>query len=327
MRTNLQVDSLGIGATNRCNLKCPHCYSRPLPKLEMTNQDIAEVLKKYPNTTKVNFGTGESILNPHFLKIMRLCRLQKIKMALTTNSFTVSKLSDKHLSWFNDIDLSLDFPNAKKHDRWRGQPGLFHEVMQSLKRCQRLKVKTSLALCLMNNNYQTLPEFKKILDKFNVCLRLNIYKAAWTDRFSLNYDQFWTAMELLLRNFKLVSNSEPILSIITKDNLFGSPCGEKSARIHPDRTVVPCVYLRGKSMTGYEFNRLKKKIPVFCKKCPYIKSCRGGCLSRRILDQSPEKPDRYCPFYNHRDLPKISFQRAREEDFIHAGYLCTIIVK
>lgn len=327
MRTNLQINSLGIGATNRCNLNCPHCYSRPLPKLDMACQDTEEVLEKYPNTTKINFGTGESILNPDFIKIMQLCRQRNIKMALTTNSFTIHQLSDQHLSWFKDIDISLDFPCAKKHDPWRGQPGLFQSVIKSLDRCQKLKVDTSLALCLMNNNYQLLPEFRTILDRFNICLRLNIYKAAWTDKFSLNYDQFWEAMELLSKHFKLVSNSEPILSIITRDNLHGSPCGEKSARIHPDKTVVPCVYLRGKPMTCAQFNQLKKRIPRFCQKCKYVKSCQGGCLSRRILDNKPDQPDRYCPLSNHKDIPKLSFKRAKEKNFIHAGYLCTIIVK
>ncbi len=163
---------MGIGITNKCNLNCPHCYSRPLPKLDLDPGEFLSIINSYPNLKHVNFGTGESILNPDFLKIIAICRKQGIKMALTTNGLTIKKMEDKHLAWFQDIDFFLDFPSAKLHDNWRCIPGLFKETIEGIERCQKLNINTSIACCLMNINYKYLPGFRRILDKYNVFLRL-----------------------------------------------------------------------------------------------------------------------------------------------------------
>jgi len=293
----------------------------------MTLKDLQELLKKYPNTKKVNFGTGESMLNPDFLNIMSLCKSKGIKMALTTNGSTIHQLDDEHLKWFSDIDVSLDFPIAKLHDQWRGCPDLFKKTIRAIERCSNLGINISIALCLMNNNYKYLHLFRPILDRFNIFLRINVYKAAWSKQFGLTYDQFWQSMKILADNFKLVSSSEPILSILTKNSAMGSPCGECSLRIHPDKTIAPCVYLKGYPITTDRFNKLKKQIPKFCQGCEYASSCHGGCLSRRILHSTAGDPDEFCPIYHKKEIPNIKFQRAKETELIHASYLCTIIVK
>ena len=324
---NSNITSLGVGATNRCNLNCPHCYSRPLAKDDLYLEDIKKLLLEYPNTKKINFGTGESFLNSDFLAIAAYCKNKRIKLALTTNGTTVNQLSDEQLSWFDDIDFSLDFPSAKLHDKWRGKPGLFNKVMIGLTRCQKLDINTSIALCLMSNNYHLLPYFRPILDHFKIFLRINIYKPTPSPKFSLTYNQFWQAVELLAKNFKLVSNSEPVLATVAPTIAHGSPCGERSLRIHPDKTVSPCVYLKGKAISLNKFSRLKSFIPEFCRNCQFVSACRGGCLSRRILSGNYQLPDEFCPLYKNKPIPKIKFKTAEEKKFIHAGYLCTIIVK
>ncbi len=147
-------------------------------------------------------------------------------------------------------------------------------------------------------------------------------------RQALNYFQFWKAMKILSENFLLISNSEPILSIVNpgkKEN--GSPCGEQSVRVHPDGTIIPCVFLGGMKIDIARLRMLKEKIPDFCQTCNYTKQCRGGCLSRRILKNRIDQPDEYCPFYRGLKRPKVKFQHTKENlDFIHAGYLCTMIV-
>lgn len=325
-----EIKSVGIGLTNKCNLNCPHCYSRNLPQKSLSLTHLQKILKLFPKVEKMNFGTGESIFNPELLKIMEFLRKQGLKMALTSNGTTVTRMKNKYLSWFKDVDLSLDFPTAKLHDRWRS-PGAFKMALASLERCQKLGVNTSIALCLMNNNYRFLPFFRKILDRFNVCLRINVYKpTASSDQFSLNYAQFWEAINLLVKNFCLISTSEPILSILTKNpTKCGSPCGEKSVRVHPNGKVTPCVFLTDNKLTIGQFRKLKRTIPIFCQSCYFAEQCRGGCFSRRYLKNRVDQPDEFCPFPFGLKLPKINFRYSSgtKPDFIHKNYLCTTIVR
>jgi len=96
--------------------------------------DIKRILKLFPNLKKINFGTGESIFNKDFREIMDFFRKNNIQMALTTNGLTIEQLEDKYLSWFKDIDISIDFPNAKLHDKWRGQSGLFNLAIRGIEK-------------------------------------------------------------------------------------------------------------------------------------------------------------------------------------------------
>jgi len=296
-------------------------------KSDLSIGDVEKILKIFPNLKKVNFGTGESILNRSFREIIDLLRKNNIQMALTTNGLTIERLEDKYLSYFKDIDISIDFPNAKLHDEWRGRPGLFDLALRGIEKCRRMKINTSIVMCLMNSNYKTLPRFKTLLKRYNIFLRINLYKPVNTKRYLLNYEEFWEAMRLLSENFELINNSEPILSIITGDKLTGSPCGTLSLRIHPNMVASACVYIDGQRVSVRNFQKQKKLIPKFCETCRFVQSCRGGCVGRRYLTLGVEKPDIYCPFFKGKQLPNIKFKKAKEKEFIHSSYLCTIIVK
>jgi MoaA/NifB/PqqE/SkfB family radical SAM enzyme len=161
--------------------------------------------------------------------------------------------------------------------------GTFNTALEAIERCQRLGVDTSIAMALMNHNYKYLPEFKKLIDRYHISLRMNIFKPIQNNDFELSYSQFWEAMEILSENFKVVSISEPILSTVTEIDGHGSPCGG-SLRIHPDLNVTGCVYLAPGEVDVDEFNEQKGIYPEFCieSKCPYAVDCMGGCFGRRI---------------------------------------------
>ncbi len=326
IEANSKVTSLGIGLTNRCNLNCPHCYSRVLPNADLTLSDIKVILKKFPNLKKVNFGTGESILNKNFIEILSVFKNHNVQMALTTNGLTIDQLSEEYLKWFKDIDVSIDFPNSKLHDEWRGQVGLFDMAVRGIEKCKKIGLDVSIVICLMNCNYKYLPEFKKLIDYYNLFLRVNIYKPVDSKKLLLSYEEFWRAMKILSDNFELVANSEPILSIVTKDKINGSPCGD-SLRIHPTMVASGCVYIDGRNVSVHNFKKYKKVLPEFCRKCKFVNSCRGGCLGRRYLTLGIKNPDIYCPFAKGDSVPKIKFKLAKNKEFILGSYLCTIIVK
>ena len=322
-----KITSLGIGATSLCNLNCPHCYSRKLTQKSVSLKEFKAIINKFPKLNKVNFGTGESILNKDFKEIIDFLDDKKIALALTTNGYTIHKLSDDYIRKFKDVDISLDFPEAELHDQWRGKKGTFDSVIMAIKKCKSLNIAVSIAMTLMNNNYKYLPDFKKLIEKYDVSLRINLYKPVYTKKYLMNYGEFWDAIKILSENFELINNSEPILTLVTGDKISSSPCGG-SARLHPNGKIIPCVYLLDTFSNFEEFMKLKLEIPSSCKSCNIADNCRGGCLGRRLLTYNSPVPDQYCPMLNNKKIPNIAFRRAKEyHDFIHSRYLCTIIVR
>lgn len=320
------IKTVGIGLTNRCNLNCEHCYSRRMVAKEIGIHEVQKILVAFPNLESTNFGTGESILNRQFEDIVNILYSKGIKMAITSNGLSVNRMSDETLNKFEDVDLSLDFPTAELHDKWRRRPELFKDVIKAIKRCKKFKINVSVVSVLMANNFNYFPGFKKILDKYDINLRINLYKAVHKDQFTPTYDQFWTAIKDISENFKVVSCSEPILSLFWKDMSGGSKCGN-SVRVHPDGEISSCVYVKNGDNIS-KFNHDKQLLPDLCKKCSFSSGCVGGCYGRRLTENRKNLPDSYCPFFNGREKPNIKFKKYKlAKDLIHSNYLCTIILR
>lgn len=334
--------SIGLGATANCNLNCAHCYSRPLRGESLTLNDMKKIIKD-KKVTSMNFGTGENILNPDFPEMIDLCHKKGIKMALTSNGYSIMVLPDEQLKKFNDMDISLDFASeAEQNDFRKGESWNF--VDEAIKKCQRLGIEFSITTALMNVNYKEVPKLLARAKKEKCNLRVNIFKPvpkAGIYKFQLNYEEFWDAMSLLFTHGKLISCSEPIVNAMLDipPIVPQSPCGTKSLRIHPNGDVMPCVYL---DESDVHINDIEKSfepafkskcfknirvIPKFCKEnCDKVDVCGGGCASRRHLNGGLDKPDNYCPIYHKKDFPKIKVIKSESaKDLVHSSYLCTLI--
>lgn len=319
------IISVGQALTNDCDMNCPHCYSRKYSREKVGIKECELVLRAFPSIKEINFGTGETYLNSDFVNIFRFYKEKGICLALTTNGNTLMAMTDEEIAaYLSDVDISLDFPRPELHNAWRNHKA-FENAILGVERAKSAGVNMSIALALTNKNYRYLPEFARILDKYDIFLRINIYKPIHSNEFSLSYEQFWEAIKLMADNFGMMGSSEPILALVLDDNIRGSPCGH-SLRIHTDLSVSGCVYLSNEAIETKEFIKLSKKIPDFCKECSVVKRCRGGCLSRRILQCSAFSPDVYCPMANNKEVPEIKFRRSRAQNLVHLNYLCTTLL-
>jgi radical SAM protein with 4Fe4S-binding SPASM domain len=331
--------SVGLGTTLRCNLQCKHCYSRGFNAADLSLVDL-EPLFRLP-VSSINFGTGENGLNPHFEEILDTALQEDINVSITSNGYTVNKLSVERLAALHDLDISLDFADREKFDAFRGN-GAWESAIAALEKSLAAGVETSLVMCLMNINQDEIVPILKICKSYDISLRINIYKPIWTKKFSLSYVEFWNAIRVLLDNARLVSCSEPVVNaMLNLPSVEGSPCGKTSIRIRPDKSVTPCVYWPTSDLTLREFyvnphiikhSQAFKSIsylPEICKTCEYQEICGGGCAARRKLEGDLTQPDPYCPIVQGEHID-LSYQRDTDrlpEDYVHSSYLCTFIVK
>jgi MoaA/NifB/PqqE/SkfB family radical SAM enzyme len=144
MDIDVSINSIGVGITNKCNLNCPHCYSRVMPQQTMTLESMKLILEKFPNLKSINFGTGESILNPEFPVVLEYLYSIGIEISLTTNGLTLHELDHTHLAMLHEIDVSLDFPIANLHNQWRGMNNSFQLALSEIERCKGLNIPISI---------------------------------------------------------------------------------------------------------------------------------------------------------------------------------------
>ena len=329
--------SLGIGLTSDCDLSCAHCYRDRDRVYNLTLTDIQKVCNSL-DIGSIGFGTGENGLNPEYFEILEYLHARQMQLTLASNGYTLSITPDDVLKYFGDVEFSVDFPDQKRHDNFRGQ-GNWKTVMDGIARCRRLGIRVSILAVLMNLNYKDLGSIAQLAASFGADFRVNVYQPMYTAEFMPSFDQYWQAFEALFSRSEIISVSEPLVNtFLGLKGLKGTPCGGRSMRITPDRLLKACVYWPNSDLTIEDLVEKKEtifqsplfkqthKIPQFCLDCEHVDNCGGGCAARRILKGQFEKPDEYCPIFRGKTI-QLDGGFSPVTEPLRTGSICTTIVR
>lgn len=101
----INLDSLAIEVTRRCNLKCPHCMRGPSQNIDMTKETMYAALHMFDSVDHICFSGGEPLLNPdliiYALDIIIEEELDVHNVSITTNGQIFSKPLVDALNRFN----------------------------------------------------------------------------------------------------------------------------------------------------------------------------------------------------------------------------------
>ncbi|MGD1968101.1 MAG: radical SAM protein [Desulfobacterales bacterium] len=329
--------SLGIGLTSDCNLNCAHCYRDQDHIENLTLNDIQTVCESIP-ISAIGFGTGENGLNPEYADIIEYLHSRKIKLSLASNGYTLSITPDEKLTYFSDVEFSVDFPDQQRQDAFRGQ-GNWQTVMDGITRCRRLGIRVSILAVLMNVNYKDLGKIAALSGSLGADFRVNVYQPMYTTEFMPSFDQYWQAFNFLFKNTEIISVSEPLVNTFLGINgLKGTPCGGHSMRLTPDGYLKACVYWPESDLTIADLIQQKEaifdspyfqqthQIPQFCLTCEHVDNCGGGCAARRKLRNRFDKPDEFCPIFRNKPI-KIEGRLSSATKPTRTGSICTTIIR
>ena len=328
--------TVGIGLTNNCNLHCAHCYRDQRKIYNLSMEDIRKVCDSL-EIGSIGFGTGENGLNPQYLEIIDYLKSRGVKLTLASNGYTLSITPDELLTYFRDVEFSVDFPDQQRQDAFRGD-GNWQAIMKAIERCTRLGVKVSILAVLMNVNYKDQARLAKLAGSFGADFRVNVYQPMFTDKFMLSYHQYWEAYQMLFDQCEVMSVTEPLVNtFLGLATGHGTPCGGSSIRITPDRRLKPCVYWPESDLTLEDLAEKKEaifetalfndtqKTPPFCLSCEYVSSCGGGCAARRVLRGRTAEPDEYCPVIRGEKI-SLNARISKADRPLRTGSICTTIV-
>jgi radical SAM protein with 4Fe4S-binding SPASM domain len=324
--------SLGIGLTNQCDLRCPHCYRPDMVVDRLTLRDVERVTRSLP-IRSVNLGVGENGLHPEYTAILAHFQARGLRTSVTSNGLSIDVLPDEAVKGFQSVEFSLDFPTEAEHDTFRGS-GNWRTVMAALERCAGLAVPVTVTSVMMRTNHDRLADLAKVAASCGADLRVNIYQPSRSDRFTLTYEQLWDGFRRLAAATRLVATTEPVLAAVLEIPGFAGPgCGRSTVRVAPDGRVLPCTYwptshlrledlerLGAAIVDAAEFRQARERPPA-CADCP----CRGGCAGRRAVMGRLDEPDPYCPFARG-DRVGLDWERAGSAEIPKLGSACTTVV-
>jgi radical SAM protein with 4Fe4S-binding SPASM domain len=315
---------------------------------ELTFEESKEIAKKLKDAgvVAVNFGGGECALRKDFIPLCEYIKNLGIKISLTTNG-TTFPLIKNHLELFHDIGVSLDFPDAKRHDWFRGVDGTFKKAVETSKELVKRGVETEIVTCVtkLNSDIPTLRKMYDLCKEIGVnSWRINRYRPTGRkeiiDKLKLDPETLKKVYTFLasLNNEDTVSISDPIFRAFTgkKGAFAGCPCGTFSFRIHPNGEVTPCIYLNesggnikektiSEIMNSEIFRKIRDRKPMGkCINCKVYEQCKGGCAGSSYLEYGHfNGPDPLCFLESGVKSAELSIP---EKWNVHELYLCTVYV-
>ncbi len=311
-----------FGVTNRCVLKCPHCYrDSSLSSIdELSREDCMRIIDEIASigTRLLVFSGGEPLLRDDIYDLVNYASSRGISCAIATSGLTVNENVVKRLveSGLKFVAISLDSTKPNIHDSFRGVRGLWERAINAIKLFTEygVTVQVNFTLCRLNRD--------DVLDMVDLCDRLNvdhlhIFHIVPTGRASKFYEDLKLDMkdvlEICLRaveygynrlNVKptCVPQFWPYLKIsrpdiyekIVKGRAIGCIAARSYIYISPRGEVYPCPYLpyvigslRESSLKNLLMSNIVRRLSSrdlkgACASCIFKDIC-GGCRARAFF--------------------------------------------
>ncbi|MEN8906188.1 MAG: radical SAM protein [Clostridiales bacterium] len=176
----LNTARIFIECTNRCNLKCNHCYAnfsnynRDYLSLEIIKKLLRECVKL--GVYEFDITGGEPMLHPDFKKILKL--LDNYGM-LTTIFSNLTITSDDNINLMKEVGIktvitSIESYNDKIHDSYRGQDGALKKTISSINKLIKNDIEVKVNLVLGMHNINDIEKTIEFIKSFNIDCNIDI---------------------------------------------------------------------------------------------------------------------------------------------------------
>jgi radical SAM protein with 4Fe4S-binding SPASM domain len=301
-----RLESVSFETTRTCNLRCRHCYSDSGTQLgdELTVEEIKALIDHLADmgVLAITFTGGEPLMHPHIFELMEYAKKKPLTLLLFTNATlitpkVVEKLKELQIY---KVNVSIDGPDSKTHDRFRGVDGAFKKTIRgvNLLREAGIAVQTSISVTKLN--------YKKVKETLHLVKDLGITSfKLWPITFSgrpghknmfVTPEEFREVMEAL-REFEfeeLGKKKKEIFEYSKKRENCG--IGSGTLAIKSNGVVTPCpafgddvslgnvrthsvADIWNNSLLLNELRAMSVYKTEVCKDCTFAAVCKGGCIA------------------------------------------------
>lgn len=169
------INTLWINVTNRCNLRCLHCFRNAgkVMNNELSTKEIFRVLDEFERLggSELVISGGEPLLRKKLLDILKYAKGKVQKVKLVTNGTVLSYEIAQALKKLEPIyiQVSVDGATENTNDKIRGK-GSFQQAIDGVKNLKRANFKHMLALSMtiMKSNLHEIEKFVDLAQSLEV---------------------------------------------------------------------------------------------------------------------------------------------------------------
>lgn len=298
-----------IELTDRCNLRCAHCYRESSPECyrQIPTERLIKIIDQMADhgVSTIELTGGEPTMRPGFMHIFEHCARRFATVALVTNGWFIDDGMARRMGRAVNaiVQIDLDGSHAKPHDCLRGRPGAFERARNAARALKRHGVRFRAAMNVYAGNFHTIRDTAALAKEvgatwfsFSPVVDLGRGRGAET----ITYDQMLDLMPLAREleteygsDFVRIADDR-LIQRAEKEGNCGA--GWRSLVLGPDGHVRPCVMVNPAAMSlgnlleqeygefirtfdGAFFRGLKAPGPEYCADCSHGTYCLG-CFAR-----------------------------------------------
>ncbi len=272
---------LELQVTDKCNLKCRHCFVGASQNIELSVAAIKNILDEFIEMQglRLMITGGEPLMHSAFEEINAILPDYKCRKVLFTNGLLLNRQILKKLN-FDEMQFSID-GMEHGHDALRGK-GMFKIVMQKIDDAIKSGIPISVATVVHSENLDEFDNMEALFKEIGI--------------------KDWTVdVPTLAGNFKENSHFYVPPDIAGKYLNYGFGnnyhfseegfgCGLHLISVLANGGIAKCTFYAdiplGSINEGLKtvWERLKpvklSELECFDISCPVINACRGGCRYR-----------------------------------------------
>jgi radical SAM protein with 4Fe4S-binding SPASM domain len=289
---------LELQITNKCNLRCRHCFIGDRDIEELSVDQIRAILTEFEQMQglRVLITGGEPLLHRKFEDFNVILPQYAFRKVLFTNGLLLSEERLRKLT-VDEIQISID-GLEDAHDSLRGR-GTFRMAMEAVTRSLDHGFHVSIATMVHPKNLNDFDEMERLFKDMGI-KEWNVDVPCITGRLKEN-GEFQISPEKSGRYLGYGYGGG------LHTSASGFACGLHLMAVMADGKVAKCSFYSdrpvGKIEEGLQlcWQRIKPvRLDELRCDCEYIESCRGGCRYRAELFGDPLGKDPYrCVIYGN----------------------------
>ncbi|MFT0137232.1 radical SAM protein [Alcanivoracaceae bacterium MT1] len=293
-----KVRNLQFHLTNRCNLRCIHCYMDSGVKhydeisIPQWKDIIDEASSRYEKWF-LSLTGGEPLVYQGYSEILKYAKEKGATTGMISNGTLLSKRKIEELDGILDhLQISLDGATEEVNDRIRGK-GVFRKVVQNLNLLRETNIRIGLNVVVMKSNANNLKEnlhklIKEELGGMNIDIDLSSFVSEGRGidlKEDIEPTHFSSTISYTAEHFIKEDEWMPTPSYPRRNCGYGN-----TIDIYPNGDVSPCLtprFIRGnllKEGISTVFNSIDiehnesmvDRLPE-CKSCDLRYICGGRC--------------------------------------------------
>ncbi|MGD2247947.1 MAG: radical SAM protein [Candidatus Methanofastidiosia archaeon] len=331
-----RITSIIFEITNKCNLRCNHCYNDSGAKRdkELTFEEIKRSVDTFADAGVLNIviSGGEPLLHNRIFDIIQYIRSKPMSCIIFTNGTQITEDIAKKFKEYSivSVAISIDGATPETNDSFRGIPGSFEKTVKAINLLQRYEIPVRINVCLHKG---ILDEFDKLLTLFTQwdVTDYSVAPAGYTGRiqesdFVITPEEYKKALKQLKEHeFKRGKKNE----LPYVPNSINCGAGMNSLTIRSNGDITLCspfpdelslgniktdsiIDIWNNSKLLHKIRSINASESEMCKGCNHIMVCQGGCMAhnyRRTGELGCGDPYECAYFEVYTDYTPVEFKR------------------